>query len=636
MKQNVWLLFIFALCCVSGCNFENPFFDPLYCTVTFDAYSWEPGTSTATCKPKEHVALPSPNPSRDGYVFGGWYTDKEGRGTQFTEKTTVNTDMRVYARWIKTEDAVTVTFDGDGGKPVPATIIRAKGETVVSLPSPNPSRDNYVFGGWYTEQEGRGTQFTEKTPVSADITVYAKWLPYVHVTFDADGGNPGTSTATCVLGTTAKLPSAPTRDNYVFNGWYTEKEGRGTQFTEKTPVSADITVYAKWLPYLHVTFDADGGNPGTSTRACALGATVKLPSAPTRDGYTFEGWYTEKEGYGKKFTSSTPVNADITVYAKWNLYPNITFDTDGGEPAVISPIIYNPNTSTALPRPTRAGYIFGGWYTKQEGGGRELTAETVVTKDITVYAWWVKEQDVLTVTFDADGGTPAQASLTCVKGETLEKLPANPSKDLHTFRGWYTGKHGSGAQFTASTVVNENITVYAWWTLYPVVTFDADGGLPAISPVTCAPNTTVVLPSPTRDGYVFDGWYTEKKGGGAQFTAASVVTADITVYAKWLMNLTVNGTLELGAGSIRFPNTGGMSLQKGAALTIALSGSNVNWSNATWEIQVDAERVSVMGSGASRIWAVPPNTRNGQYTITVMVWIGSTLYVGNFPILITN
>jgi hypothetical protein len=72
------------------------------------------------------------------------------------------------------------------------------------------------------------------------------------------------------------------------------------------------------------------------------------------------------------------------------------------------------------------------------------------------------------------------------------------------------------------------------------------------------------------------------------------------------------------------------------ALAVDLSGSQVDWSGARWEIKVDAQPVSIIGNNASRIWEVPANTQNGQYTVTVMVWIGSSLYVGNFPIVITN
>jgi uncharacterized repeat protein (TIGR02543 family) len=629
-------MFIFALCCLSGCEFDNPFLYPLLYTVTFDVDGGEPKISTVTCTPGENVALPSVSLTRRGYLFGGWYMKKNGGGSQFTASTPVNADITVYARWIDEKDAVTVTFDADGGNPVPAPIIRAKGETVV-LPSPNPAKNNYVFEGWYMEKEGGGAQFTEKTVVTEDITVYAKWVVYPQVTFNADGGRPAKTTASCPSGATVKLPSAPTRTDYIFEGWYTEKEGGGAQFTEKTVVTEDITVYAKWTPYLVVTFDADGGTPAKTTKTCAPGATVKLPSVPRRTDYIFEGWYTEKEGGGKKFTSSTPVNADITVYAKWTPYPRVTFDTDDDVPVSIQICAPGATVVPPSPNPTRVGYVFFGWYTGKDGSGTQFTASTVVTRDITVYARWIKEEDVFTVTFDGDGGRLVPAPIKGIKGETLEELPADPMKDAHTFGGWYTEKEGGGLPFTDETVVTEDITVYAKWTPYLVVTFDTNYGIPSVSTVRCVPHTTVVLPDdPVRTGYTFGGWYTERDGSGTQFTATSFVTTDMTVYAKWLSNITVNGTLELGSSSIKFPNSVGVSIQKGAALTIALSGTNVDWSGATWGVKVDAESVSIIGAGASRIWTVPPDLKNGQYTVTTMIWIGSTLYVGNLSILITN
>jgi uncharacterized repeat protein (TIGR02543 family) len=393
--------------------------------------------------------------------------------------------------------AVTVTFDADGGEPASVQFRCIKGETLETLPA-NPSKDGYIFGGWFTEQNGGGTQFTASTLVNANMTVYAKWT--YQVTFDADGGTPATSTASCLAGATVGLPSPePTKASHLFGGWFTEPNGGGTPFTAATLVTANMTVYAKWIRVedaVTVTFDAAGGTPGTSTATCAPGKSVDLPGNPTKGGYVFFGWYTEQNGGGTPFTATTPVNTDMTVYARW----------------------------------------------------------------ITV-------EDAVTVTFDTDGGIPVPAPITRVRGETLETLPADPARYLYTFNGWYTEPNGGGTQFTAAMPIEANMTVYAWWR---------------------APS------------------------------------------------LTAYGILELGVSSIMFPNIYNMSLEKGTALTVTLFGTNVDWSSATWVIKVDAESVSVIGSGDSRIWSVPMATKNGQYTITVMVWIDSTLYVGNFLISITN
>jgi uncharacterized repeat protein (TIGR02543 family) len=120
---------------------------------------------------------------------------------------------------------------------------------VSDMPS-EPIRSGYSFGGWYTSTGGGGTQFTATTPVSGNITVYAKWTVIQYtVTFNADGGTPETQTRTVNSGASvgaSDMPSEPNKSGYSFGGWYTVSGGGGTQFTETTTVSGNITVYAKW------------------------------------------------------------------------------------------------------------------------------------------------------------------------------------------------------------------------------------------------------------------------------------------------------------------------------------------------------------------------------------------------------
>jgi uncharacterized repeat protein (TIGR02543 family) len=115
----------------------------------------------------------------------------------------------------------------------------------------------------------------------------------------------------------------PTRTGYDFGGWYTAANGGGTQFTASTPVTADATVYAKWTALQYtITFNLDGGNidgvTTAQTRNASYNSTVANTPTPTRNRYNFDGWYTEQNGGGTRFTASTPVTADATVYAKWS------------------------------------------------------------------------------------------------------------------------------------------------------------------------------------------------------------------------------------------------------------------------------------------------------------------------------
>jgi uncharacterized repeat protein (TIGR02543 family) len=120
------------------------------------------------------------------------------------------------------------------------------------------------------------------------------------------------------------MPPAPDRSGYNFTGWYTVAGSGGSEFTAATTVSGNITVYARWtldtsIQYT-VTFNADGGSPATQTKTVTNGASVgssNMPSAPAREGYSFDGWYTASGGGGSGFTADTTVTADITLYAKW-------------------------------------------------------------------------------------------------------------------------------------------------------------------------------------------------------------------------------------------------------------------------------------------------------------------------------
>ncbi|MDR1325344.1 MAG: InlB B-repeat-containing protein [Treponema sp.] len=141
--------------------------------VTFDVDGGTPVTQPARVNSGESLgALMPPDSTRDGYAFGGWYTEQNGGGTQFTAATTVSGAITVYANW-----QYTVTFDLDDGTFVTETRTVNSGDPVDAAMPSDPTRSDYAFGGWYTAQNGEGTQFAANTPVTGNITVYALWLP---------------------------------------------------------------------------------------------------------------------------------------------------------------------------------------------------------------------------------------------------------------------------------------------------------------------------------------------------------------------------------------------------------------------------------------------------------------------------
>lgn len=155
-----------------------------------------------------------------------------------------------------------------------------------------------------------------------------------------------------------------------------------------------------------VTFELYDGAESIEIK-CEEGMPVTLPEIPVRAGYIFKGWYTQRDGQGAQLTAGSKVTADLAVYAHWAKVYMITFEThDGVEPIEVE---YEEGMPVMLPEfPVREGYIFNGWYTQKDGQGTELTAESVVTADLTVYAYWIeKEQgDVLNEDIPSDGIIP--------------------------------------------------------------------------------------------------------------------------------------------------------------------------------------------------------------------------------------
>lgn len=109
-----------------------------------------------------------------------------------------------------------------------------------------------------------------------------------------------------------EMPDNPRYGKLKFNGWVMED---GTTFTASRQVDADITVYGAWL--CKVTFNPDGGEVKPRSKEVPYKNTIKFP-VPTKEGYAFEGWYTQKDGGGEPYYSNvTEITGNITLYAKW-------------------------------------------------------------------------------------------------------------------------------------------------------------------------------------------------------------------------------------------------------------------------------------------------------------------------------
>ncbi|MDE6589002.1 MAG: InlB B-repeat-containing protein [Oscillospiraceae bacterium] len=224
----------------------------------------------------------------------------------------------------------------------------------------------------------------------------------------------------------------------------------------------------------------------------------------------------------------------------------VTFDATGGSVSPGRKTVCEGNFYGELPTPTRPGYQFNCWSTDPpaSSGGvtfvQRITASSPVTKqrDHTLYAHWNKVSQTYTVTFNANSGSVDTSSKMVTAGESYGTLPT-PVRSGYTFDGWYTSSSG-GSRVTSSTTVTQtqNHTLYAHWIRDVetcTVTFNANGGnVGTASKVVTKGESYGSLPTPVRDGYTFDGWYTSS-GGGSRVTPSTTVTQtqNHILYAHW-------------------------------------------------------------------------------------------------------
>ncbi|ANF94768.1 InlB B-repeat-containing protein [Paenibacillus bovis] len=278
-----------------------------------------------------------------------------------------------------------------------------------------------------------------------------------------------------------------------------------------------------------VAFDSQGGTLVADQRV-NYGTYAVQPSAPTRTGYSFGGWYIDQERETPFDFGAVAIKADKTLYAKWilNAY-TVSFDSSEGTFVGSQHVEYG-RTVAKPADPTRTGYHFAGWYTDAARTIPFAFGNAVVTGDVTLYAAWTTNS--YTVSFDTYNGS-AVPDLSVNYGDKAVQ-PAAPSRTGYLFAGWYTDRSYSTPFDFNHTAITGNLTLYAKWvTEAYTVTFNTYGGT-AVPPLFVEYEGTVTEPAqPTRDGYIFDGWYTDGTLSRPFGFGTTPVTRDLTLYAGW-------------------------------------------------------------------------------------------------------
>ena len=553
-------------------------------------------------------------PTRKGYTFAGWYTQSNGTGTKYDPGSNYAADqnggtVNLYAKWtpwtynIKYDQNVKSTSSSKTVTDMPAAQTKTQ-EIDVTLSSMTPKRNGYIFAGWSTSANGSveykpGSRFTKDLDSNgASITLYAVWTPWKH-TIHYNSNIPtnaptGTTTVSNMPGDQTKTfdekltisSNKPTRKGYNFAGWSTSANGNvvyqpGAEY-KNDQNGGTVTLYAKWTAWKHtVTYDknvpADSKKtdvknmPGNQTKIYDQNLTLQS-NVPTRTGYTFVKWTTNKDGTGTAYQpgSQYSYNRDsdggtVTLYAVWTPWKyTVRYDKNVPASSSSQTVSNMPadqtkteevNLTLSSNKPVRNGYIFNGWQAQINGKAVDYQPGATLSYDpdvkgsvITLKAKWTAWKH----TIHYDKNVPASSKKTNVTNmpgdqvkvfdTALSIRPMVPKRTGYTFAGWSTTANGK-AEYQPGDKYNHDqndgtVTLYAVWTPWKYkVQYDKNvssdsssqtvSNMPADQTKTEEVNLTLSSNKPSRHGYIFNGWQAQINGKAVDYQPGATLSYDV-------------------------------------------------------------------------------------------------------------
>lgn len=514
-----------------------------------------------------------------------------------------------------------------------------------SAVSANPTKTGYIFNNWVCSQNQ--VVYNPNAQISSwvwdtDAVIFkAQWTPIEYnIAFNA---NDGTGSMNSINGVKyneiVTLPANTfTRANYNFMGWNTAADGSGTSYADKESAGnftsangATVTLYAQWQVDSHKAKAFAYSNTATAGYTnSATGGTVQVNSATAgvtseaeinyntsytlkaeaKTGYYFNGWFDSSALSGNPLSTSASWNrtmgsGDANWYARFTVEQyNITMyrnyeSTDSNVTNTLTGVKYGSSQTVTIP--TRTGYTFNGWYSARTAGTQEYGKTSPITiKDhgsnnanIDLYAQWTA--NTITVAYAANGGSGSMSNGSFAYGSNF--TPANctftaPASKTVTFNA--NGGSCSTASLPSAYTFNKwkssaNSALYAAGT----ATNDSLGASSGTVTLTAQWNqAAITLPTPTRTGFTFKGWYDASSGGNKIGDAGSTYTpsANIELYAQWDVenhhvnayaysntasnaakweNNTTGGTVQVTNGTAGATSTGSFNYNVGYSVTAA-------------------------------------------------------------------
>jgi uncharacterized repeat protein (TIGR02543 family) len=556
-------------------------------------------------------------PSREGYVFLGWWTSPGGNSfgsyshagdsVYFSAPGTIT----LYAIWAHTGPQA-VAFDANGGEGlVPAQTVNAG--VSISLPWSGFTKLNHYLSGWKAgSPAGAHRDLGETVEIDAPITFYAEWT---HVSDTHDPSAPSTATAgqaytyrpdvsasappwkyyknvlsgvnpnTIFVDSPSWLSASRVGQTVTFSGTpsepgiYQVSVSCGSLGNKGHAISWTVTVYptsGAAPPVYRVSYDANGGTGSIGYDESLPNNAIVLPGQIfARPGYTQIGWEARLSGMDVLLFlgSSYTVSGDATLKARWTADPNIVvLHANGGSGSIEPYIAYTGDVAT-LPSSgvAKPGHSLEGWYLAAAPDSIYPKGYMYpISGSATFYAYWVPAgAQALTVTVNANGGSGGYAQI--IEEGKSAMLPyygvTKPGSSLQGFAASASAteaQHAKGAAYPVAA----SAALYAVWSDAPTgsmvtVTFNLSGGSGSF-PVQTIPSgghASQPASNPVKPASVFTGW---KLSGGAAWTDWSVaVTSDIVLEAVWQMHFSASFSGPVATLTINGPYTGQTTIDWG-------------------------------------------------------------------------
>ena len=417
----------------------------------------------------------APTATRDGYTFTYW--SREGQSVDVTGQT-VNGWTNLYAKWeARTDTPYTVEhyLENLDGSYALDTTEPLKGTTDTTVTAAAKSYDNFTYDSTVPGTVASGN-------IAGDGSLVLK-LFYTRNTYDytvrhikqlPDGTYDEANAEVETLSGKFEALAAVTAKDY---GSHYPTNDADTK--QNIKIEKGLTIDVKYdLDNHTLTFETNGGS-AIAPVTVRHGNAVARPADPTKDKYTFIGWYVDPE-FTEEYDFTTVLEADKTIYAKFELT-----STPIGDIYVRYDVLHIKQ----LP---------DGSYDLANAEVEHLSAK----KDTTVTAV-VKD-------YSATHHINVNSTLSKLTDTAIQPYPGADGKPVYTILSVYYDLD------------------------FHTLTFDTMGGS-RIDPVTVRHGNAVAKPKdPVNGGYIFDGWYTDKTYR-TPYNFATVLTQDTTIYAKWFL-----------------------------------------------------------------------------------------------------